>query len=46
MRGVGIKALKNNLSEYIRAVALGETVQVTDRNRSWRSLSHREISER
>lgn len=31
MRTVGIKALKNSLSEYIRAVAAGETVLVTDR---------------
>src|SRR5882672_5087445 len=33
MRVVGIKALKNELSEYLRAVAAGETVLVTDRNR-------------
>jgi len=33
MRVVGIKALKNRLSEYLRAVATGETVLVTDRNR-------------
>ena len=33
MRTVGIKALKNELSEYIRVVAAGETVLVTDRNR-------------
>ena len=33
MQTVGIKALKNNLSEYIRAVAAGETVLVTDRGR-------------
>ena len=32
MRIVGIKALKNQLSEYIRAAAAGETVLVTDRN--------------
>ena len=31
MRSVGIKALKNNLSEYLRAVAAGDTVLVTDR---------------
>ena len=31
MDPVGIKALKNKLSEYIRAVAAGETVLVTDR---------------
>lgn len=33
MRTVSIKTLKNKLSEYIRAVAGGETVLVTDRNR-------------
>jgi len=33
MRIVGIKALKNQLSEYVRAAASGETVLVTDRNR-------------
>jgi antitoxin (DNA-binding transcriptional repressor) of toxin-antitoxin stability system len=34
MRAVGIKALKNKLSEYIRLVAAtGETVLVTDRDR-------------
>jgi antitoxin (DNA-binding transcriptional repressor) of toxin-antitoxin stability system len=33
MRKVGIKALKNDLSKYIRAAAAGETVLVTDRGR-------------
>ena len=33
MRSVGIKLLKNKLSEYIRLAAGGETVLVTDRNR-------------
>jgi prevent-host-death family protein len=33
MRTVGIKTLKNKLSEYIRAAAGGETVLVTDRDR-------------
>ena len=33
MMTVGIKALKNKLSEYVRAAAAGETVQVTDRGR-------------
>ena len=33
MRSVGIKVLKNKLSEYIRIVAQGETVLVTDRDR-------------
>jgi antitoxin (DNA-binding transcriptional repressor) of toxin-antitoxin stability system len=33
MRKVGLKVLKNKLSEYIRAAAAGETVLVTDRDR-------------
>ncbi len=33
MRTVGLKILKNRLSEYIRLVASGETVLVTDRDR-------------
>jgi antitoxin (DNA-binding transcriptional repressor) of toxin-antitoxin stability system len=33
MRSVGIKVLKNKLSEYVRLVAKGETVLVTDRDR-------------
>lgn len=33
MRSVGIKILKNKLSEYVRAAEAGETVLVTDRNR-------------
>ena len=33
MRSVGIKVLKNKLSEYVRLAAGGETVLVTDRNR-------------
>ena len=33
MRAVGIKALKNKLSEYVRIAADGETVLVTDRDR-------------
>jgi len=31
MRKIGIKALKNDLSKYIRAAAAGETVLVTER---------------
>lgn len=31
MQSVGIKTLKNRLSEYVRAAAAGETVLVTDR---------------
>ena len=33
MRTVGLKVLKNKLSEYVRIAAAGETVQVTDRNK-------------
>jgi prevent-host-death family protein len=33
MKTVGLKALKNKLSEYVRAAASGETVLVTDRGR-------------
>lgn len=33
MRSVGIKVLKNKLSEYVRAAEAGETVLVTDRDR-------------
>ena len=33
MRAVGLKTLKNKLSEYLRLVANGETVLVTDRDR-------------
>lgn len=33
MRTVGLKVLKNRLSEYIRLVTGGETVLVTDRDR-------------
>jgi antitoxin (DNA-binding transcriptional repressor) of toxin-antitoxin stability system len=33
MRAVGLKVLKNRLSEYVRMAAGGETVLVTDRDR-------------
>ena len=33
MRSVGVKVLKNKLSEYLRVAAGGETVLVTDRDR-------------
>lgn len=33
MRAVGLKTLKNRLSEYVRLVASGETVLVTDRDK-------------
>ncbi len=32
MKAVGVKALKNNLSHYLREVKGGETVWVTDRD--------------
>jgi prevent-host-death family protein len=33
MRTVGLKTLKNKLSEYVRVAAAGETVVITDRGR-------------
>lgn len=33
MRSIGLKVLKNRLSEYVRLAASGETVLVTDRDR-------------
>jgi antitoxin (DNA-binding transcriptional repressor) of toxin-antitoxin stability system len=33
MRSVGLKVLKNKLSEFVRLAAGGETVLVTDRDR-------------
>jgi antitoxin (DNA-binding transcriptional repressor) of toxin-antitoxin stability system len=33
MRSVGLKVLKNKLSEYVRLATGGETVLVTDRDR-------------
>lgn len=33
MRSVGLKVLKNRLSEYVRLAAAGERVLVTDRDR-------------
>ena len=33
MKAVGLKVLKNRLSEYVRLVAGGETVLITDRDR-------------
>lgn len=33
MRSVGIKLLKNKLSEYVRLASGGETVLITDRDR-------------
>ena len=34
MRTVGLKILKNKLSEYVRLAAAGETVVITDRGRA------------
>jgi prevent-host-death family protein len=34
MQKVGLKALKNKLSEYVRLAASGETVVITDRGRT------------
>jgi len=39
MRAVGLKVLKNRLSEYVRIAAAGETVLVTDRERVVAELS-------
>jgi prevent-host-death family protein len=33
MRSVGLKVLKNKLSEYVRLAESGETVLITDRDR-------------
>jgi antitoxin (DNA-binding transcriptional repressor) of toxin-antitoxin stability system len=33
MRAVGLKVLKNKLSEYVRLAQRGETILVTDRDR-------------
>ena len=33
MRAVGLKTLRNKISEYVRLAARGETILVTDRNR-------------
>ena len=33
MRTLGLKTLKNKLSEYVRAAASGETIVITDRGR-------------
>jgi len=33
MRSVGLKVLKNRLSEYVRMAANGETVLISDRDR-------------
>jgi prevent-host-death family protein len=33
MKTVGLKTLKNKLSEYVRAASAGETIVITDRGR-------------
>jgi antitoxin (DNA-binding transcriptional repressor) of toxin-antitoxin stability system len=33
VRAIGLKVLKNKLSEYVRLAASGETVLITDRDR-------------
>jgi antitoxin (DNA-binding transcriptional repressor) of toxin-antitoxin stability system len=38
MRCVGIKTLKNKLSEYVRLAAAGETVLISDRDQVVASL--------
>lgn len=39
MRCVGVKSLKNKLSEYLRLVAAGESILVTDHDRVIAELS-------
>ncbi len=39
MLAVGLKVLKNKLSEYVRIAARGETILVTDRDRVVAELS-------
>jgi antitoxin (DNA-binding transcriptional repressor) of toxin-antitoxin stability system len=39
MRKVGIKVLKNKLSEYVRLAAAGETIAITDRDEVIAQLS-------
>ena len=44
MRVVGIKVLKNKLSEYIRLAANGETILVTDRDQVVAELTQPQAS--
>ena len=44
MRSVGVKALKDRLSEYLRLAAAGETVLVTDRDRVVAEISPPRVS--
>lgn len=39
MRRVGIRELRQNASEYVRAAGAGETIEVTDRGRPVARLS-------
>ncbi len=39
MKAVGLKVLKNRLSEYVRMAAAGETILVTDRDQVVAELS-------
>jgi antitoxin (DNA-binding transcriptional repressor) of toxin-antitoxin stability system len=43
MRAVGIKALKNKLSEYVRLAAAGETVLISDRDQVVAQLGPPEV---
>ena len=44
MRAVGLKVLKNKLSEYVRLAANGERILITDRDRVVAELNAPEIS--
>ena len=47
MKTVGLKVLKNKLSEYVRAAAAGETIVVTDRGRPIAEINPpRQVSDR
>ena len=46
MRAVGIKVLKNKLSEYVRLAERGETILVTDRDRVVAEMGPPEASRR
>jgi prevent-host-death family protein len=40
MQKVGLKVLKNKLSEYVRLAAAGETIVITDRGRAVAEIVH------
>ncbi|MBV8889468.1 MAG: type II toxin-antitoxin system prevent-host-death family antitoxin [Alphaproteobacteria bacterium] len=47
MTKIGLKALKNNLSQYVRRAAAGETIVITDRGRTVAELTPaREVPDR